>query len=72
MSFHKVPPRSCVILKKTLPRFQVTLISVTLLFSFPPFLLNVRILNSGMMDEWRKEGRGEWAHDSIREAVMQV
>lgn len=35
-------------------------------FSFPPFSLNVRILTPGMMDEWREERRGEWAHDSMR------
>lgn len=33
---------------------------------FPPFSLSVRILTPGMMDEWREERRGEWAHDSMR------
>ena len=42
-------------------------------FSFPPlFLKDIIILNPGMMDECREEGRGEWAHDSMREAVMQL
>lgn len=41
--------------------------------SFPPFFLKkIIILNPGMMDECKEGGRGKWAHDSMREAAMQL